>query len=302
MDYLKTIPLFQDYITIEEISVESRCQNKYKVVTKDKTYFVKIEDAHYSEKDIKNTKWLYQRCLEEGISVLPLIDVISFGDETLWIYPFFEGETILDKDFSLDKFREYGKCVAREILKLNKIEPISSFDTVDINKHCEDRISKIRRRLTDIEDSQYMLKIFNKDEWNELINYYKDLCKRTKGDKVGLNHNDIKLPNILIDKDDNYTLIDFGPLILTNIGYNIGYSISCFLFENDKEKEKACLRGFINTIDKNHELLSQFNYYLISDFINKLDMYRNDYLNNISFIREILFNKENILSKEMYDI
>ncbi|MDE6292727.1 MAG: hypothetical protein K2L98_03510, partial [Bacilli bacterium] len=92
---LKTIPLFKDCISIEDINVESRCKNKYKVKTKDNTYFVKIEEAHYAEKDINNAKWIYQRCLEEGVSVLPLVDILSFGDETLWIYPFFEGKTIL---------------------------------------------------------------------------------------------------------------------------------------------------------------------------------------------------------------
>lgn len=298
---LKTIPLFKDCISIEDINVESRCKNKYKVKTRENTYFVKIEDAHYAEKDINNAKWIYQRCLEEGVSVLPLVDVLSFGDETLWIYPFFEGETILDKDYSLDKFREYGEKVAEDILKLNKIEPISSFSTVDLNKQCEERINKIKIRLNDEESSKYMLKIFDKDEWNELARYYKELCEKTINDRVCLNHNDIKLPNILIDKDDNYYLIDFGPLILTNVGYNIGYSISCFLFKSDKENEKSCLRGFIKTIDKTHELLDQLNYYLISDFINKLDMYKDDYLNNINYIRAILFNRDNILSNEIYE-
>ena len=300
MDYLKTISIFQDYIAIEEINVESRCKNKYKVVTKDNTYFVKIEGAHYPEKDIINAKWIYQRCLEKGVSILPLVDIISFGDETVWIHPFFEGKTILEKDYSLEKFKEYGECVAKDILKLNEIEPISSFETVDLNKHCDERINKVLNRLND-DESQYMLKIFNKEEWYELIDYYKELGKRIIGDKVSLNHNDIKLPNILIDNDDNYSIIDFGPLLLTNVGYNIGYSISCFLFENDKDKEKACLRGFISIIDEKQELLDQFNYYLISDFINKLDMYRDDYLDNIDFIRLILFNKDDILKRELYN-
>ena len=54
MDYLKTISLFNDYISIDEINVESRCKNKYKVKTKENTYFVKIEEAKYTERDITN--------------------------------------------------------------------------------------------------------------------------------------------------------------------------------------------------------------------------------------------------------
>ncbi|MDE6141673.1 MAG: hypothetical protein K2G03_03625, partial [Bacilli bacterium] len=122
MDYLKTISLFKDYISIDEINVESRCKNKYKVKTKENTYFVKIEEAKYTERDIINAKWLYQRCLDEGVSVLPLVDVISFGDETLWIYPFIEGKNILANDYSLEEFRDCGKSVAKDILKLNNIE------------------------------------------------------------------------------------------------------------------------------------------------------------------------------------
>lgn len=60
MTNLRDIAIFSNAITIEEINIESRCKNKFKVVTDDQTFFVKIEDNIYSEKDIEKVKWLYQ--------------------------------------------------------------------------------------------------------------------------------------------------------------------------------------------------------------------------------------------------
>lgn len=298
---LKSLDLFKDSISIEEISYDSRCKNKYKIVSEDFTYFVKIEEDYYSLDDIKNTKWLYQRCLEENINVLPLVDIISCGEETIWIYPFFTGKEILKIDFDDRMLEDYGKRIAKDIKKFNKIEPIDTFRKIDLEEFWNLRINKIRDLLNEENTKNNLLKLLTVDKWEELLDYYKKLGKEVKCKDYFINHNDIKLPNILIDEDNNYYLIDFGPIILTSVGYNIGYSLSSFLFENLENKEKAFLRGFIKEIDANKELVREFNFYLISDFINKINKRLDDYLDNASYIKDLLFNRDNILEDVLYD-
>lgn len=301
MTNLRDIAILNNAITIEEINIESRCKNKFKVVTDDQTFFVKIEDNVYSEKDIEKVKWLYQTYKEEGIPTIPLIDIFTINNETIWIFPFFEGKTLFDVNITLEQMKYYGILVANDIKKLNKKNPdLNLFSTLDLRQHCEDRVNRINSFLKCKDTRDKFLTIFNEIEWQELLNYYNNLYESIKNDDVMLNHNDIKLPNIMIDKNSNYYFIDLDPFDLTIIGYNIGYSISCFLFKNEKEREKAFLRAFIQTIDSSKSLINQMNYFLISDFINKIEMYFEFYQNNSSFIKSMLFNVGNILEAELY--
>lgn len=301
MTNLRDIAIFSNAITIEEINIESRCKNKFKVVTDNQAFFVKIEDNAYSEKDIEKVKWLYQTYKEEGIPTIPLIDIFAVNNETIWIFPFFEGKTLIDANVPLEQMKYYGEVVANDIKKLNKKNPdFNLFSILDLRQHCEDRVNKINNFLNCKDTRDKFLKVFNKIEWQELLNYYYNLYENIKNDDVMLNHNDIKLPNIMIDKSSNYYFIDLDPFDLTIIGYNIGYSISCFLFKDEKEREKAFLRAFIQTIDSSKSLISQMNYFLISDFINKIEMYFEFYQNNSSFIKSMLFNVGNILETELY--
>lgn len=301
MANLKDISIFSNAITIEEINIESRCKNKFKVVTSDQSFFVKIEDNIYSEKDIEKVKWLYQTYQEESIPVIPLVDIFTIGNETIWIFPFFNGQTLLDVKLPINRFEYYGKQVANDIKKLNKKKTDSSlFSILDLKQHFTDRTNKVMNLLNQKETQNELLKIFSTFEWQKVLAFYGFLYESIKDDNVMLNHNDIKLPNILIDNKGNYYFIDLDPFDLTIVGYNIGYSISCFLFQNGKETEKAFLRAFIQTIDPTKSLINQMNYFLISDFINKIEKYFKFYQGNISFIKSMLFNNDNILEIELY--
>lgn len=288
-------------LKLKKINIESRCKNKFKVVTNNQTFFVKIEDRVYSEKDIEKVKWLYQTYQEVGIPTIPLIDIFIINDETIWIFPFFKGKTLYEANIPIEQMKYYGKLVATDIKKLNKKKvDLNLFSILDLRQHYEDRVNKINNLLKSNDTREKFLKIFNKVEWQELLIYYNKLYENIKNDEVMLNHNDIKLPNIMVDENSNYYFIDLDPFDLTIIGYNIGYSISCFLFENEKEKEKIFLRSFIKTIDSSKNLINQMNYFLISDFINKIEMYFEFYQNNISFVKSMLFNSDNILEIELY--
>ncbi len=298
---LKKIPIFGEEARIEELDIKSRCKNKYKVVNGKQSFFVKIEDNIYSEKDIKKVKWLYQTYQELEIPTIPLIDIFTINDETIWVFPFFEGQTLLDAIPSIEKMKYYGKAVANDIKKLNKKKPdLNLFSTLNLKQHYKDRVDKVENLLQEKDTKGKLLKIFSENVWKELLNFYGHLYEDIKDDDLMLNHNDIKLPNIMIDSKDDYYFIDLDPFDLTIIGYNIGYSISCFLFQKEKDLEKAFLRSFIQAIDSNKSLINQMNYFLISDFINKIEKYSDMYQSNAIFIKTMLFNSNNILSIELY--
>jgi len=301
MTDLKVLPIFGKDAKIEELNINSRCKNKYKVVNGEQSFFVKIEDNVYSEKDIKKVKWLYQTYQELRIPTIPLMDIFTINGETIWVFPFFGGQTLLNANISTEKMKYYGKSVANDIKKLNRTKPdLNLFSVLDLKQHYKDRVDKVESLLQGVDTKDELLKIFSESEWKELLSFYGHLYEEIKDDDLMLNHNDIKLPNVMIDSDGNYYFIDLDPFDLTIIGYNIGYSISCFLFRKEKELEKTFLRAFIQTIDSNKNLINQMNYFLISDFINKIEKYSDMYQNNSVFIKSMLFNSGNILSIELY--
>lgn len=298
---LRDIPMFKDAKTIERINIESRCKEKFKVFTENQSFFVKVEDSAYSDKDIEKVKWLYRTYEEEDIPTVPLIDVFTVGEETIWVFPFFEGQTLLEANIPLEKIEYYGKQVAIDIQTLNKKKPEETlFGVLDLKQHYEDRVIKIKGLLNQRDTRSLLLEIFDESYWQRLLDFYSKLFESIKNDRVMLNHNDIKLPNILINDDGNYYFIDLDPFDLTVVGYNIGYSISCFLFPEGKASEKTFLRAFIRTIDPDKKLINQMNYFLISDFINKIEKYSDMYKRNALFIESMLFNDDDLLSVELY--
>ena len=293
--------MFKDAKTIERINIESRCKEKFKVVTENQSFFVKVEDSAYSDKDIEKVKRLYRTYEEEDIPTVPLIDVFTVGEETIWVFPFFEGQTLLEANIPLEKIEYYGKQVAIDIQTLNKKKPEETlFGVLDLKRHYEDRVNKIKNLLNQKETRGQLLEIFDDRKWQKLLYFYGRLFEAIKNDDPMLNHNDIKLPNILIDDDENYYFIDLDPFDLTVVGYNIGYSISCFLFQEGREAEKAFLRAFIRTIDHNKKLINQMNYFLISDFINKFEKYADIYKRDSHFIESLLFNENDMLRDLLY--
>ncbi len=71
-----------------------------------------------------------------------------------------------------------------------------------------------------------------------------------------------------------------------------------------KENEKTFLRGFIQTIDPNREIVKQLQYFLIADMIDESEMLLTKYFKKIQenkeYMKKMLFNKEKFLEKMIY--
>lgn len=106
-------------------------------------------------------------------------------------------------------------------------------------------------------------------------------------------------------ENDHYYLIDIDFFGLTLTGFNVYYSLNSFIIPNFEENIKWFIRGFIQSIDPNKDLLKQLHYFLIADFSNELARLSNNYYDevsqNISHVKAILFNINNIIEKEIYN-
>lgn len=299
-DYMISLEDMNIFKNIKEIIViekGSTDRKKYKVVTEDEVYFVKVEDKIYSDKEILKVKWLYKTYQDLNIPVVPLIDLKVIDKVSVWIFPFFEGESLSEIELSIEQLESFGKLIALDIKKLNAVKlDTRLFPHFDFKLHYEERKNKL---LDYIKNDKYY-SIFKKIEWESILLKYQELYDSIKDNQVMLNHNDVKLKNFMIDKNLNYYFIDIDPFDSTFIGYNLGYSISCFLFKDKFNKEKIVLSSFIRTIDVSKELVNQFNYFLISDFINKFERYADYYLLNSNYIIELLLNDNNILCDIFY--
>lgn len=291
------ITIFKNILEIQLIEKGSTDRSKYKIVTEDATYFVKLENKVYSEREINKVKWLYNTYQELGISVVPLIDLIIVREFSVWIFPFFEGESLSEISVSEEQLRMFGKLIAKDIKKLNSVKLDEElFPHFDFNLHYETRKNKLLKYSL---DSKYKI-LFSEAIWDKILKKYNQLYESIKDDEVMLNHNDIKLKNFMIDKENKYYFIDIDPFDATFIGYNLGYSISCFLFKDKLEKERVVLKNFIKIIDENYIYINQFNYFLICDFINKFERYFADYMANSNYVKLVLLNEKDILNEILY--
>ena len=304
---IREINLFRDATYIEEIEEGYPKRKKYKVITPKCEYFIKIHDYKMSHQEIKKEKWLYQTYENLKIPIVPLLDIISKGDNTIFVYPFFKGETLKKENLSKKEFRNYGIKVATDVIKLNHITHDSNlFKPLELEKTFSkedwERCKKIWRNKS---YRKKILQIFTKQEIRLLFKYYKNLLEDVKKEKVMLNHNDIKTGNIMLDKQKNYFFIDIDPIDLTVLGYNIYYSLFWFLLPNCEKKEKCFLKGFMQTIDSEKRLIKQVHFFLIADFINELEMLLKDKFDDLMqekvWLKQMLFNKNNIIEKVIYE-
>lgn len=292
--------LFDNIIDIVNIEKGYKLRYKFKVQTKEKTYFVKIHNCYLNEENIKNHKILYEYYEKCNIPIIPLVDIKNIQNRTFFIYEFKFYKSLIEEDISSKEYFDYGNKVGKDILKLQQI----SYDrNIFKNFNLKEYYDRDVKRFKETENKYEVLKLFSEEEKKELINLFTSLFNDIKEESYYLNHNDIKPENILIE-NDKYYLIDIDFFGLTLTGFNIYYSLNSFIMPNFEENIKWFIRGFIQSIDPNKELLKQIHYFLIADFSNELIRLSNEYYDvvskNISYIKAMLFNINNVILEEVY--
>ncbi len=303
---IKYIHYFKDLKSIEEIKKGYNGRKKYKIITKNQDYFIKIHHYKLTEKEIMKEKILYEIYRSLEIPVVPLLDVIEYKNKTMFIYPFFKGTNLRDVNVTLDEYYQYGKKVGKEILKLQDVSINSKFFAkVNLDEYFNHQQKQIKKLWENVVYQQKILQLFSKEELRSLEMLYETLLNFVKKQKFSFNHNDIKIANIMLDEKMNYYLIDIDPIDLTPAGFNICYSIYSFLLLNFQETEKSFLKGFIQTIDPNREIIKQLQYFLMIDMINESEKLLNNYFNeldeNKEYMKKMLFNKNNFLEEIIYN-
>ncbi len=292
--------LFDDIIDIVNIEKGYRLRYKFKVITKEKNYFVKIHNHCLSETDIKNHKILYEYYEKCNIPIIHLLDIKNIQNKTFFIYEFKFWKSLTEENFSFKSYFDYGNKVGKDILKLQQISYDKGiFKNFDLKKYYDRDVERFKET-----DNKYkVLNLFTEKEKKELINIFTSLFNDIKEEPYYLNHNDIKPENILIENNNYYlTDIDFWGLTLT--GFNVYYSLNSFIMPDFEDNIKWFIRGFVQSIDPNKKLLKQLHYFLIADFSNELIRLSNKYYDevskNISYIKAMLFNINNIIAEEIY--
>lgn len=304
MNIIRELNIFKNILSIEEISKGYPKRKKYIVKTIDKLYFVKIIPYKIEDEEVEKTKWIYKTYQENKIPVIPLLDIKAYENKTIYIYPFFEGKDLKENILTREEYKNYGKLVANEVKKMNQITDIpKEFKLFNLEKHCNDCIHKIDNLMLNEKYQEKIYRIFSKKELHDLKLRLKEILNDIKHDKMMLNHNDIKLANIMIDKNGKFYFVDIEPINLTPIGFNLNYSIYTFIYPNTKDSQ-TFLRSFINTIDREKSLKKEWEYFIISDFINELSkLIDKDYemlLKDKERINDILFNNNHYLEKILY--
>lgn len=306
MEEVIKLNLFDNIISVKEVKEGYYKRKKYIVKTLEQQYFIKVLPYKATKKEIEKTKWIHETYIQNNIPLVPLLDIVIREDKTILVYPFFEGKNLKEKKLTLEEYNTYGSLVAKEVKKMNSIKCFPKmFNLFNLKQHHNKYIKKLNYILADENYKNKIIKLFTKEEIKNLKLRFKTLLKEIEHHEMILNHNDIKLANIMLDKDQHYYLVDIEPIDLTPIGFNINYSIYTFLFSNSYEKnEKTFLKGFIKTIDPNKNLIKEFEYFIISDFINELqsliDKKYNILLKESKKIKEILLNKNNVLETILY--
>ena len=305
MNEIKELLLPDNILSIKEIKEGYEERKKYIVETRNEKFFIKVLPNKESIDEIEKRKWIYKIYEEKNIPVIPIINILVRDNKTILIYKYYEYKNLKDSSLTLEQYEDYGKKVAIEVKKMNEIKNYpDSFKTFDLKSHCDKYIERLKKFY--LNPKNKMNNLFSDNDINNLILRFKNLCSDIKNDAVTLNHNDFKIAYIMIDENNNFCLVDIDPIGLTYRGYNIIYSIYTFLYNNSlKENEKAFLKGFIKKYDPSKSLMKEWEYFIISDFINELERLFNLYYkyleNNISFVKEALFNKNNILVNILYD-
>ena len=122
---IKEIHYFKDLILIEKIKKGYDGRKKYKLVTK------------------------------------TLLDLIEYKNETIFVYPYFEGITLKDAKLTLEEYYKYGVKIAQEIMKLQKV----SMDfKVNLDNYFKEDQKRIKNLWKNEEYQEKILYIFSKEE------------------------------------------------------------------------------------------------------------------------------------------
>lgn len=192
----------------------------YKVITSTGTYAVKhlnpevmkrpnaINNHIFAEKVANYAKINNVQCIPANIYNNHSLQEID--NNYFFIFNWFEGKSIKEKDITLDKVNK----VSKELAKLHKINFSNITNTSDLGKNINEvNWNYYLEKITDIE----IKKLLEKN-----INYLKELDKKStkaslkiSNNKI-ISHRDLDLPNILWDNNENPVLIDWESSGLIN--------------------------------------------------------------------------------------
>lgn len=116
---IKQIHYFKDIVSIEQIKKGYHKRKKYKIITENRSYFLKIHHSKLKSEEIMQGKKLYEIYQKLNIPNVPLLDLIEYKNETIFIYPFFEGSNLKDANLSMKEYYKYGTKVGQQIIKLH---------------------------------------------------------------------------------------------------------------------------------------------------------------------------------------
>ncbi|MBS7021220.1 MAG: hypothetical protein KH135_05110, partial [Firmicutes bacterium] len=222
------------------------------------------------------------------------------------IYPFFDEKNLCEIEFLPEQYYHLGLKISDEVRKMNEITNFpDKIPVFNLKEHFKAQVKKLNDLL---EDNNYKNKIYqfiSKEEINHLMNFMEEKFQKVIKHETKLNHNDVKLVNIMIDNNHDYYLVDIDYLGCTLLGYNVNYSIYSFLFSDEfYTNEKYFLKGFIQGIDPQKKLMDEWSYFMISDFINELkpsiDKRYDLLVSEKHRIKQILFNDNNYLEDILY--
>lgn len=142
------IDLFKNSTCIEEIKEGYYKRKKYKIITPNQEYFIKVHEYKMSDKEIKREKWLYEAYEKLGIPIVPLLDIIIKDNNTIFVYPFFKGETLTKSNLSLKEFMNYGIKVGKDVIKINNITYDSDlFKPLELEIYFKKDIENVKKNM-----------------------------------------------------------------------------------------------------------------------------------------------------------
>lgn len=167
--------IFHDIIDIVTIEKGYHLRYKFKVITKEKEYFVKIHNHFLSDQEIKKHKILYQYFETCHILIVPLLDIKNIQNKTIFIYEFKYWKSLSEANFSFQKNFDYGRKIGKDIFKLHQITNDKQiFKKFDLEKYYNRDV----KRFMKTENEYRVLNLFTDMEKRELINLFYNIISR----------------------------------------------------------------------------------------------------------------------------
>lgn len=281
----------------------------YKITRGKNKYFLKIFNNILDEDNIRRLKKQLEIYKYLNINSLYIIEYGSIKDLNKYyiVYNYIDGVNLkvyTDSDeYSLKDVRNIGKCIGKEILKLNMYEKYDKdlFFHKDIDSLTKEIINNFYLMLKDKEIYNVITNYFEIDELNTLRDKINQYANFVKSEKPKLIHGDIKRANIMIDNNKNFYIVDVESMQVNYHIINFLNQMTWTLFEGN-EKETEFVKGYFDGI-YNGTRPPNFNYNVI--FITIINFFKCAYnfyksLQNNKLIMylekcRMLFNKINQL-------